>query len=135
MNVCMHLRYISNTTVWIFPAFVHLLAELQTSFVTAFLQRKARGSQTHVHPVTVSFLTFARQQPGGFSSDREEAFQQPLACCRLIKMKKNSRAAEECKQSLTTVTMRPTSSPVSFPPFVLMAPWQSRTVTTSAEAL
>lgn len=60
------LTYISNTTVWIFPAFIHLPAGLQTSFVTAFLQRKARGSQTHVHPVTVSFLTFARQQPGGF---------------------------------------------------------------------
>lgn len=37
----MRLTYISNTTVWIFPAFIHLPAELQTSFVTAFLQRKA----------------------------------------------------------------------------------------------
>lgn len=70
-----------------------------------------------------------------FSSDREAAFQQPLACCSLIKMKKKGPAAEERKQSPAAVTMRPTLSPVSFPPFVLMAPWQGRTVGISAEAL
>lgn len=113
---------------------IHLPAELQTSFVTAFLQRTARGSQTHVLSPFPSSPSLSSSR-AAFSSDREAAFQQPLACCSLIKMKKSSRAAEERKQSAAAVTMRPASSLVSFPPFVLMAPRQSRTLTTSAEAL
>lgn len=125
------LGYLGQPTVWLLPAFIHLPAELQTTFVAAFLKRKARGSQTR--PPCHHFLPHLRS--AAFSSDRQAAFQQPLACCSVIKTKKSRRAAGERKQSPAAVTKRPTSSPASFPPFVLMAPGQRRRAPTSAGAL
>lgn len=83
-------RSSSSAAEWRFPALVHLPAGLQSSFVAERSPRK-----WNTCPPCRRFLPHPRW---AFPSDRQAAFQQPLACCGLIKMRKSSQAADQRKQ-------------------------------------